>query len=131
MSFVNNSTTLVGTTAAETMNVTKITAKKDPMENIDPNFAPLEQNVKNMYCDGTKYKVVKEDPTLLKPFEINRFSISPSRNAQKRMMDKQNAKYQTKQQKVAAKRKSMKPGDDSCFALLAGENAANEEIFAE
>ena len=26
------------------------------------NAAPLEQNVKNLVCDGTIYKVIKEDP---------------------------------------------------------------------
>ena len=27
----------------------------------DPNAAPLEQNIKNLECDGVIYKVIKED----------------------------------------------------------------------
>lgn len=43
MSFMNQSTTIIGTTAAETLNVTRNTVvKKDPMDDIDPNAAPLE-----------------------------------------------------------------------------------------
>ena len=43
MSNLNQSSMLVGTTAAETLNVTKNTVKKvDPMDEIDPNAAPLE-----------------------------------------------------------------------------------------
>ena len=44
----------------------------------DPNAAPLEQNIKNLECDGVIYKVVKEDPTMA---QINPYSISPSRKA--------------------------------------------------
>lgn len=31
----------------------------------DPNAAPLEQNIKNLECDGVPYRVVKEDPKIL------------------------------------------------------------------
>ena len=31
------------------------------------NAAPLEQNVKNLVCDGTIYKVIKEDLKNVKP----------------------------------------------------------------
>ena len=30
------------------------------MMTIDPNSYPLEQNEKNLYCDGINYKVVRE-----------------------------------------------------------------------
>ena len=46
------------------------------------NAAPLEQNVKNLECDGTIYKVVKEDPGVLR----QRYAISPSRKAIVRQM---------------------------------------------
>jgi hypothetical protein len=29
----------------------------------DPNAAPLEQNIKNLECDGTPFRVVREDVT--------------------------------------------------------------------
>ena len=132
MSFLNQSTTIVGTTAAETMNVTaKTIKKKDPMDDIDPNAAPLEQNIKNHFCDGIKYQVVKEDPALLKPHEINRFAISPSRKAEIRRLERANTQTLTAKQKLAGKRKSMKVTDTSCFALVAGDNAALEEVQAE
>lgn len=40
-----------------------IRSKADQKNELDdPNAAPLEQNVKNLECDGVIYKVVKEDP---------------------------------------------------------------------
>jgi len=30
-------------------------------ESTDPEAAPLEQNIKNLECNGISYKVVKED----------------------------------------------------------------------
>ena len=44
----------------------------------DPNAAPLEQNIKNLECDGIVYKVIKEDPAKA---QRNPYSISPSRKA--------------------------------------------------
>lgn len=39
----------------------QLNAEKNELD--DPNAAPLEQNIKNLECDGVIYKVVKEDPT--------------------------------------------------------------------
>lgn len=39
----------------------------------DPDAAPLEQNVKNLECDGVIYKVVKEDPTKA-PINVSRLT---------------------------------------------------------
>ena len=36
---------------------------KSAMSKQESEAAPLEQNVKNMYCDGTPYKVIKEIPS--------------------------------------------------------------------
>ena len=39
----------------------------------DPNAAPLEQNIKNLECNGVPYKIVKEE----KPGQINVSSLFP------------------------------------------------------
>ena len=33
----------------------------DDSTTTDPNAAPLEQNIKNLECDGIPYRVVKEE----------------------------------------------------------------------
>ena len=51
----------------------------------DPNAAPLEQNIKNLDCNGVPYKVVRED--VQNPSKNNKtdfLAISPSRKAQRR-----------------------------------------------
>ena len=46
--------------------------------------APLDQNVKNLVCDGVRYKVVKEEPPKGMRQQL---PISPSRNAFKRKLE--------------------------------------------
>ena len=59
----------------------------------DPNAAPLEQNIKNLECDGVPYRVIKEDKNIIRQVSIKKslnvnltqqLAISPSRNAFKR-----------------------------------------------
>lgn len=33
-----------------------------PKAALNPEAAPIEQHIKNLECDGTFYRVVKEDP---------------------------------------------------------------------
>lgn len=33
----------------------------DKMAALSPDAAPLEQNIKNLECEGVQYKVIKED----------------------------------------------------------------------
>lgn len=98
--------------------------------------APLDQHVKENWCDGIKYKVVKEDPNDLKPEEINVslkylnfqvFAISPSRKAAMRQVQAEINKGKSKAQQK--KLKKMDAGD--CHAINAGVTAAHEEIGAE
>ena len=97
---------------------------------LSEDMAPLEQNEKNLECEGVHYTIVKEEP---KPHQINvsrschsnlvhlqMNSISPSRTAQKRIAEQANnkgKKYQLKK-------------DASCFAIKASINASNEEMKA-
>ena len=87
--------------------------------------------MKNHYCDGIKYKVIKEDPALLPRPTFKQQSISPSRKSELMRLERANTQTLTKQQLLAGKRKSQKAVDPSCFALLAGDNAATEEVLAE
>jgi len=36
------------------------------METLDERVAPLEQNVKNLECNGMPYRVIKEDAKVLR-----------------------------------------------------------------
>ena len=88
---------------------------------MDPNAAPLDQHIKNLQCDGTNYKVVKEDAKLYR----HQLAISPSRKAFNRELAKETGL-------VRKPRKGKKKKDeDTCFALNAAYNAAIEEINAE
>ena len=36
------------------------------METLDANVAPLEQNIKNLECEGIPYRVIKEEARALR-----------------------------------------------------------------
>ena len=76
--------------------------------------APLEQNEKNLYCDGTEYKIVKE----LEPSQVNHYSIPASHKAQTRKLNKTLGKKKKNQ-------------DDDYFPLNVGTNVADQEFDAE
>jgi len=98
-------------------------SRKQQNELDDPDAAPLEQNIKNLECDGVVYRVVKEiiDPQV---HPINPVAISPSRKDQNRRMARALAHGK-------GQRKSKQQDDDSCHAVNAGANSAIEEVLAE
>ena len=85
----------------------------------DPDAAPLEQNIKNLECNGIHYKVVREDDAVPLPHNM---PIAESRNHAKRMLDRAMAK---------GKKKKQLKGADACHALNPGINSAFEENLAE
>ena len=61
------------------------------MDTLDSNAAPLEQNIKNLECDGTAYKIIREEPKRAHSVSLVLFiaflqqlAISPSIKAIKR-----------------------------------------------
>lgn len=75
--------------------------------------------------------MIKEDPAVVGRQRFKQQSISPSRKDEIRRLERANTQTLTKQQKLAGKRQSMKVTNSNCFALLAGDNAAMEEVLAE
>ena len=64
----------------QSISQTQISYLGESNETTEPqsNAAPLEQNVKNLECDGVVYKVVKEDASKQ---TRQPYPISPSRKA--------------------------------------------------
>jgi len=86
------------------------------MESIEE--APLEQNEKNLECDGFPYKVVQEEH---KPHEVNKNPINASRKAFIRALKRH----------LGHKKTRKNQHEEECHALRACTNAAVEEISAE
>ena len=66
---------------------------EDKENTMNPNAVSLEQNVKNLVCNGKPYTVVQED---LKKVKKNRNSVSPSRKAHYRDLRKELEKLNKK-----------------------------------
>ena len=76
--------------------------------------APLEQNEKNLFCDGTEYKIVKER----EPVRQNVQSVPDSHKALTRKLHRD----------LGIKKKK---SEDDYFPLSNGTNVATEEFEAE
>lgn len=102
---------------------------------IDPNASALEQHVRNFSHHGFPYQIVEKDPSDYPPHKhhVKRNSISPSRSAAKKALERDISKNQLKSQKDVKKdkKKSRQPLNDVAHALNACSNAAHHEIMAE
>ena len=76
----------------------------------DPNAAPLEQNEKNLVCEGIHYKIVKE---VKDPYSYTQLfsAISPSRKSMSKEIKKMARK---------TKKDKLQKFDDTTFAVKAG-----------